>query len=192
MKLNLKSILLAIATTTFVLGCSHKSKTTDQNENNTPTEAAAAAPTDAEIAHIVVTANNIDIAAGKLAEKMSKNKEVKGFAKTMVRDHSGVNKQATTLVTELGVTPQDNSTSQALQAQADEHMAKLKTLKGKAFDIEYANHEVAYHEAVANALDTVLIPSAKNERLKELMVKVRPAFTAHLEHAKAIQAKLTK
>jgi putative membrane protein len=49
---------------------------------------------------------------------------------------------------------------------------------------------VVYHQAVIDALDKTLIPNAKNEELKALMVKVRPAFVAHLEHAKHLQAKL--
>jgi putative membrane protein len=35
-----------------------------------------------------------------------------------------------------------------------------------------------------------LIPSAQNAELKALLVKVRPAFVAHLEHAKHIQSEL--
>ena len=56
-------------------------------------------PTDPQIAAIVVTANQVDIDAGKLAQTKSKNKEVKDFAKLMVTDHTGVNKAATDLVT---------------------------------------------------------------------------------------------
>jgi putative membrane protein len=37
-----------------------------------------------------------------------------------------------------------------------------------------------------------LIPSAKNEELKALLVKVRPAFVAHLEHARHLQTTLGK
>ena len=43
-----------------------------------------------------------------------------------------------------------------------------------------------------DAVDKTLIPGAKNEELKALLVKVRPAFVAHLEHAKMIQADLSK
>ena len=53
-------------------------------------------------------------------------------------------------------------------------------------------NEVTYHQAVLDALDKTLIPNAKNEELKALMVKVRPAFVAHLEHAKQLQASLGK
>jgi putative membrane protein len=51
---------------------------------------------------------------------------------------------------------------------------------------------VAYHQAVLDAMDKTLIPSAKNEELKALLVKVRPAFVAHLDHAKQLQASLGK
>jgi len=37
-----------------------------------------------------------------------------------------------------------------------------------------------------------LVPNAKNAELKGLIVKVRPAFVGHLEHAKQIQSKLGK
>ena len=43
-----------------------------------------------------------------------------------------------------------------------------------------------------DAVDKTLIPGAKNEELKALLVKVRPAFVAHLEHAKTIQSSLGK
>src|SRR5690349_13948382 len=68
--------------------------------------AADAGPTDAQIAAIVVTANQVDIDAGQLAKKTSKNKDVEGFAQLMITDHSGVNKSATDLVTKLHVTPE--------------------------------------------------------------------------------------
>ena len=61
--------------------------------------ASAQSPNDAQIASIVVTANQVDIDAGKLAESKGSNAEVKAFGKQMVTDHSGVNKQAVALVT---------------------------------------------------------------------------------------------
>jgi len=95
-------------------------------------------------------------------------------------------------VTKLKVTPQDNPTSQQLKSGGDENVAKLKGLKGAAFDRAYVDHEVTYHQAVLDALDKTLIPNAKNEELKALLVKVRPAFVAHLEHAKHLQSTLAK
>jgi putative membrane protein len=156
------------------------------------TQARAAGPTDPQIAAIVVTANQVDIDAGKLAKSKSKSKEVKDFAQLMVTDHSGVNKSATELVTKLHVTPEANPTSESLKKGGDENLANLKKLSGAAFDKAYIDHEVAYHQAVLDAVDKTLIPSAQNAELKALLVKVRPAFVAHLEHAKHLQASLSK
>lgn len=154
--------------------------------------AAAQAPSDAQIASIVVTADQVDIDAGKLAESKGSNAEVKAFGKQMVTDHSGVNKQAVALVTKLKVTPEDNDTSKSLKAGGADNVKNLQTLSGAAFDKAYVDHEVAYHQQVLDAIDKILIPSAQNAELKSLLVSVRPAFVAHLEHAKGLQATLAK
>jgi putative membrane protein len=88
---------------------------------------------DAQIAAIVVTANQVDIDAGKLAESMGSSPEVKKFGKDMVRDHTGVNKSAVDLVTRLKVTPEDNPTALSLNKGGMANVENLKTMKGKAF-----------------------------------------------------------
>jgi putative membrane protein len=90
------------------------------------------------------------------------------------------------------VTPQDNDTSKALKAGGDKNIANLKTLSGAAFDKAYVDQEVTYHQAVLDAIDKTLIPGATNAELKALLVKVRPAIAAHLEHAKHLQSSLGK
>ena len=62
-----------------------------------------AKPTDAQIAHIAYTADQIDIKAAELALQKSKNKDVRDFAEEMVRDHTAVNNQALALVKKLNV-----------------------------------------------------------------------------------------
>jgi hypothetical protein len=110
----------------------------------------------------------------------------------MITDHTGVNKSASELVTKLKVKPEDNPTSESLKKGGEDNVAKLTKLKGAEFDRAYVDNELTYHQTVLDALDKTLIPNAKNEELKALMVKVRPAFVAHLEHAKQLQASLAK
>jgi putative membrane protein len=152
----------------------------------------AAGPSDAQIAAIVVTANQVDIDAGQLAKSRAQSPQVREFAQQMITDHTGVNKQATALVGKLKVTPEPNDTSKSLQQGGDANLAHLKTLSGAAFDRAYVDHEIAYHQQVIDALDQTLVPSAQNAELKALLVKVRPAFVAHLEHAKHVQSGLGK
>jgi putative membrane protein len=148
---------------------------------------APVAPTDAQIAAIVVAANQVDIDAGKYAKAHATTKAVKDFAQEMVVDHSAVNASATALVTKLKLTPESNPTSENLIAGGVKNVDNLKTLKGAPLNHAYVDNEVTYHQAVLDAMDQTLIPNAKNEELKALLVKVRPQFAAHLAHAKAMQ-----
>ena len=174
MKLSMLSFTLALALTG---GASH---------------AQGTAPTDPQIASIVVTANQVDIDAGKLAESKAHSKEVKKFAKQMVTDHSAVNKAAVALVTRLKVTPEDNDTSKGLKKAGEDNIAKLKGLKGAAFDKAYVANEVTYHQTVIDALDKTLLPNAQNADLKALLEKSRPTFVEHLDHAKQLESTLGK
>src|SRR4051812_38011728 len=78
-------------------------------------EKTVAGPTDPQIAAIVVTANTVDIDAGKLAKSKTKDAEVKKFAQQMVTDHAAVNKNAVDLATKLKVKPEENDTSKSLK-----------------------------------------------------------------------------
>jgi putative membrane protein len=152
--------------------------------------AYAQAPNDAQIAHIAYTAGVIDVTAGKQALKISHNKAVRDFATEMVRDHTAVNDQALALVKKLGVTPQDNPTSQSLSKDAAAKLKAYASLKGAAFDKAYVTNEVAYHKTVNGALSTVLIPNAKNPELKSLLQTGLKLFQEHQMHAEHLATTL--
>lgn len=185
--LKIKSLVLLSALS--VMGFAVSAYAADEAK---PADAqpAAAKLNDAQIAHIAYTAGDIDIKAAEIAEKKATNPEVKAFADTMIRDHKAVNDQALALVKKLGVTPEDNDTSKALVKQAEDERAKLSSLEGAAFDKEYANNEVAYHETVNGALEKTLIPSATNAELKSFLETGLKLFQGHEEHAKKVVADL--
>lgn len=143
--------------------------------------------TDPQIAHAAVTANQIDVNYGKIALEKSKNKDIRHFAETMIKDHEGVIKQATDLAAKLGVKPEDNAMSKSLHEGSVKETKALRALTGTAFDKAYIDNEVAYHEAVINAVKTVLIPQTQNQELKDLFIKISPVLDAHLAHAKMVQ-----
>lgn len=146
---------------------------------------------DPEVAHVAVSANQIDISAGELAKEKSKNPDVIKFAETMINDHTAVNEQASALAKKLGVTPMDNAVSKQLLSDAEKTKKTLKTKSGKEFDKAYVDNEVAYHKAVISAVEGLLIPETENAELKELLKKVLPALQAHLHHAEMLQKQLT-
>jgi putative membrane protein len=150
------------------------------------------AVSDAQIAQIVVTANTIDIENGKIGLKQSKTPSVTEFANLMIKDHTAVNNNATALVTRLGVKPEGSDTSKSLKSAADTEQAKLRGMTGADFDHAYLENEVAYHKQVLGAITDVLIPNAQNAELKKMLVDVKPAFQAHLDHAEQALAALKR
>lgn len=157
---------------------------------NLPAQAPAPDLSDPEVAHVAVTANTIDIELARFALTKLARAEVKAFANTMITDHGAVNSQAGALAGRLGVTPRDNAVSQSLLAGAAVARASLGKLDGAAFDRAYIDREVAYHQAVLDALDGLLIPTTGNPELKKLLEDVRPAIAAHLAHARSLQGTL--
>jgi putative membrane protein len=151
---------------------------------------AADAPTDPQIAHIAYTAGNIDIAAAKQALARTHNRAVRSFAQQMVRDHRAVNAKALALVKKLHVTPQANPTSASLQKDANATLRRLSRLHGRAYDRAYVANEVAFHKTVNGALESTLIPSAKNGELKSLLETGLTLFREHQGHAEQVAKEL--
>jgi putative membrane protein len=138
-----------------------------------------AAVDDPTICAIFDAANTWDIETSDLAMKKGSTKEVRDLAAMFSRDHKAVRQQGRDLVKKLHVTP----TPPKDFALATDHADAMKTLQstsGKAFDRAYLTHEVAYHKAVIDAINGTLLPATQNAELKDLEVKVGPAFQAHM------------
>jgi len=154
------------------------------------TPAKEAPLTDANIAAIVLAANTIDIDNGKVAQQKSSNESVKAFAQMMITDHTSVNDKAKALAAKLSLKPVPNAASKNLVKSMNAKRSTLAKNKGAAFDKAYLDNEISYHEAVIHMLDQQLIPGASNAELKDLLTSVRPAFEAHLTHARETRAAL--
>jgi putative membrane protein len=144
---------------------------------------------DPTIVAIFDAANTWDIETGKIAEKKGTTKEVRDFGHMLARDHEMVRQQGRDLAKKLGVTP----TAPKDFAMAKDHEAavkKLEAAKGKDFDKAFLEHEVGFHKAVIDAVNTTLMPALKNQEVKDLVTKVAPAFKAHEDAAQNMLNKL--
>ena len=137
---------------------------------------------DPTIVAIFDAANTWDIETGTMAEKKGTTKEVRDYGEMIARDHNAVRKLGRDLAAKLGVTP----TPPKNFGMAKDHAgaaSKLQAANGKAFDREFLQHEVAFHKAVIDAINTTLLPSLQNQEVKDLVKKVAPAFEAHMAAA---------
>lgn len=134
---------------------------------------------DPTIVAIFDAANTWDIETGTLATERGSTKAVRDFGAMLARDHKMVRQQGRDLAKKLGVTP----TPPANFGMAKDHEAavkELKSLHGAAFDKAFLQHEVAFHKAVIDAINTTLMPAIQNAEVKHLVTTVAPAFTAHM------------
>jgi putative membrane protein len=151
---------------------------------------AAATMSDPQIATVALTAHQIDVDRGKLALKHTKHDEVKQFAEQMVHDHQAGIDEAMALAKRLGVKPTQSDTSKSLKADASKTTKRLHQEKGAAFDKDYIDTEVKFHEAVISAVRDALVPGAQNADLKTLLQNAIPTLEGHLQHAKMVQKQL--
>jgi putative membrane protein len=145
---------------------------------------------DATIVAIFDAANTFDIETGELALQRAEAKDVKDLARQFVNDHKAVRQQGRELAAKLSVTPTPPEHFDLAQAHA-KAMKELRGKSGPAFDRAYAAHEVAFHQAVLDAVRSTLLPAIQNAELKAFVEQVGPHFLGHLEAAKQLQKKLT-
>jgi putative membrane protein len=153
-----------------------------------PASAQSAKLDDPTIVAIFDAANSWDIETGKLAQAKGSTQEIRDFGAMLARDHATVRGQGRDLAARLKVTP----TPPKDFGMAKDHAAAIASLKSKSgrdFDRAFLSHEVAFHKAVIDAVNTTLLPALKNQEVKDLVIKVAPAFQAH---QLAAQAKLDK
>jgi putative membrane protein len=148
-------------------------------------QAKASGLDDPTIVAIFDAANTWDIQTGAIGAQRARSKEVRDFARMLEFDHKAVRQQGRDLAKKLGVTP----TPPKNFGMARDHAAAMKHLrnvKRSSFDREFLKHEVAFHKAVIDAVTTTLLPSLKNQEVKDLVVKVAPAFKAHMDKAQSL------
>jgi putative membrane protein len=156
-----------------------------------PAAAQAAKLDDPTIVAIFDAANSWDMETGALAEKKGTTKEVRDYGEMIARDHKAVRQMGRDLAARLGVTP----TPPKNFGMAKDHataVSNLKAANGRAFDRAFLQHEVAFHKAVIDAMNTTLLPSLRNEEVKNLVKKVEPAFNAHMMAAQNLLDKMAK
>lgn len=151
--------------------------------------AKSSALDDPTIVAIFDEANTADIETGTLAMQKGHSKEVRDFGAMLARDHKQVRQLGRDLASKLGVTPTPPVPDAGLSAH-QATMESLRKLSGEAFDHAFLQHEVAFHKAVIDAVNSTLLPAIQNAEVKALVVKVAPAFQAHMLAAAALDNKL--
>ena len=202
---SLTIILVALWLVLWVTGCAKKTETGSADtstaavaESTAVTPAPATTPSpnqgtlsDANIIASLSEADSAEIAEAKLVLVKSKNADVKAFAKMMVADHSKMKAEKADLAKKLNVTPQPPANDKEPAALTSEMSALNAASTPRAFDSIYMTDAVADHmKDLADVKE--LQTKASSPELRDAIKKAEPVVVKHLDHAKAIEAKLTK
>jgi putative membrane protein len=144
---------------------------------------AAASMQTAEVLTKLHHANQMEVAAGKLAQEKGQSKDVKAFGKTLVTDHSASDKKVMALAKE-----------QKIDLAADvpmppEMMDKLKAASGAEFDKVFATQMLDDHKKdIADA--KAARDSTTDAKLKTLLTTTIPVLEKHRDTAQKLVDKL--
>ncbi len=145
--------------------------------------------TDAQIAALFDQANTADLETGQLAAARAHARAVRELGQQFADAHRSVREQGRELAQRLGVTPTLPPGDQGA-AQHAAVMARLRGLSGPEFDRAFLDHEIAFHQAVIEAVTKTLLPAIQNPELKAFVEKVAPAFQGHLQMAQDLRQKV--
>jgi putative membrane protein len=171
---------------TFVAAASLALAATAESFNRTTTPTELDDPT---IVAIFDAANTADIETGMLATERGGSAEVREFGAMLARDHQQVRQLGRNLAKRLHVTPTPPKDDASAKAHT-KAIASLLAKSGSDFDRAFLQHEAAFHKSVIDAVQGTLLPAIRNEELRALVVKVAPAFQAHMLAAQNLEKKL--
>lgn len=146
--------------------------------------------TDPNIAAVASASNQDEIRSSRMALEKGENAQVKQFAQRMVTDHSRMEQEMQALLQSKGMTPQDNPQSTQMTQASQSALQAMQGMSGRQFDSAYVAHQVRSHQATLQALETMLIPNARDPQMKSMLETARPAVAQHLADAQKLQGSI--
>ena len=147
---------------------------------------------DAQVAGVVLLANNVEESYAALAATRAVDPDVRSFAQRMATDHGALNAMLDELLGRLELSPRDDAAGLALRDSSAARRDRLAALPRASFDAAYVDVELRSHAELLRVVDDLLVPSASAPALHEYVVTLRPVITAHVAHAEQVRATLAE
>jgi len=166
-------------------------KTPTAKQNVPKPGAKQLSDTDRQVLNTIHTANQNEIAMGKLAETRG-TRAVKAYGATLIKDHQKADKD----VLAIAKTHNEQLTGNSMPtdpAEADQMkkdmatMNRLKTLEGVTFEQEFLTAMIDGHTRLLATIDKA-VATTDNAKVKTLLNRMKPVVQRHADQAKALQA----
>ena len=106
----------------------------------------------------------------------------------MTTDHTLLNARVNEIALRNRITAEDDAISLDFRDHSAARRDVLRELEGARFDSTYVANEVQYHQELLAAIDGVLVHSVRNADLRDFVMSLKPAVSAHLAHAEQVRA----
>jgi predicted outer membrane protein len=151
------------------------------NIRRTPQPAAAL--NDNQVAGVVQSFYNSRIRLASVALMKGTAPDIRAFA----TKESGQNSSARDRLQKLSIPPAASNVSAGVDQLNESEISALGQQTGTAFDQAYLAREVDDHKHFLQMLDQVLLPNARDVRLRTHLVLLRPQYDADLRDAMLLQ-----
>jgi putative membrane protein len=132
---------------------------------------------DAQLLEKLHEANQLEIAAGKLAQTNTPTPGIHKFGEKLIEDHTAADKDVVALAKKENVT---------LPAANEAPLASIRELQGAKFDSAFALMMTNDHKSAVHMVEAA--QSEKHDpQVKALIAKVLPVLKKHLHHAEELE-----
>lgn len=148
--------------------------------NNLGGATMALGDTDRQFVMEAASGGMMEVEAGRLAEQNASNQRVKTFGAMMVRDHSAANNELMALASARNVTLPDS-----MMAKHKQHLEKLRSTTGRAFDKAYMSMMVMDHNEDVSKFQ-MAANNAQDTAVRGFANRTLPVLRMHKDSATAI------
>lgn len=130
--------------------------------------------------------NQMEIAAGKLAQEKGQSQDVKRFGKTLVTDHTAADRKVMALAKQEKITL---PAAEPMPADQPEKADKMKSASGAEFDKMFAADMLEDHKKAIAEVQSARAGTA-DDKLKTLLAATLPVLEKHRDTAQKLTEKL--
>jgi predicted outer membrane protein len=172
-----------------LIACGREEKPTQARrgparQDSTP---ASQGISDPQAVQILEAIDRARLIGARAVGQKSANEAVLEYARVMMADHGAITRALDSVLTAAGQKVGDHPLSMQLHFSAEQFASDI-AVRDTGINNSYLAREVADHERALQLITGAFLPNAKNPQLKNTLEQIVPAYHAHLQRARAIQA----
>jgi putative membrane protein len=191
MRKNTPTLLLTSLALVALVACRTGTDARVQNAVAQTTMASAGAGTnnitDADAGAVARAINDGEIQMAQVALAQAVSPRVREYAQRMIDDHTSANSMLQT----HGYGMMRNAITDVLNADVNRRMTMLRGKSGDDFDRAYMGSQIDMHQTALETMRTTLLPSAREQNLRQTLSTMQESVQMHLRHAQEIESALT-